>query len=78
MKAYGGVAVEIHVSLTSVPVEVSGQLHAPAALYPEIYPAVLQGQSGQYGEVKSLVPTRARPSNPRSSSPQAVALPTKP
>jgi hypothetical protein len=32
MKAYGGVAVSIHVFLTSQS-EVSGQLHAPAA-YP--------------------------------------------
>jgi hypothetical protein len=34
MKAYGGVDVQIHIFLTSVLVEVSGQLHAPAALTP--------------------------------------------
>jgi hypothetical protein len=32
MKAYGGVNVQIHAILISALVEVSGQLHAPAAL----------------------------------------------
>jgi hypothetical protein len=36
-KAYGGVDVQIHISLTSA---VSGQLHAPAALLPRKEPPV--------------------------------------
>jgi hypothetical protein len=40
MKAYGGVAVETHVFLTSALVGVSGQLHAPAALPPGKEPPV--------------------------------------
>jgi hypothetical protein len=34
MKTYGGVDIQIHISLTSALAEVSGQLHTPAALPP--------------------------------------------
>jgi hypothetical protein len=40
MKAYGGVGVLIHVFFPSALVEVSGQLHAPAALSPRKGPQV--------------------------------------
>jgi hypothetical protein len=40
MKPYVGVHVQIHVCLTSVLAEVSGQLHALAALPPEKDPPV--------------------------------------
>jgi hypothetical protein len=41
MRTYGGVDVYIHIFLTSVLLEVSGQLHAPAALPPGKEPLVL-------------------------------------
>jgi hypothetical protein len=51
--------------------EVSGQLHAPAALSPEKEPPVpsgwTQSQSRRYGEVQVLDPTRTRTPAPQSS-----------
>jgi hypothetical protein len=48
MKAHGGVDVQIHVFLTSSLVEVSGQLHVPAALIPGKEPSVLIRQEVEW------------------------------
>jgi hypothetical protein len=63
--------------------EVSGQLHAPAALPPgksPRYPLYRrlggpQSRSGQHEEEKILDPTGTRTSTSQSSSPQPVAIP---
>jgi hypothetical protein len=77
MKAHGGVDVQIHIFLTSVLVEVTGQLHAPADFAPGKDPRYpldrrLSGPespSGRHGEVKILAPTGTRTPTPWSSSP---------
>jgi hypothetical protein len=77
MKTFGGVNVYIQVFLTRHKLEVSGQLHAPAALRREKSPRYTldrrlggtHSRSGRDGEVKILDPTGTRTSNPRSSSP---------
>jgi hypothetical protein len=68
-------------------VEVSGQLHAPAALSPGKSPRYPfyrrlggpQSRSGRYGEVKIFYPTGTRTPAPphRASSPKPVAIPTE-
>jgi hypothetical protein len=40
MKAYEGVDIYIHIFVTSALAEVSGQLHAPAAVHPGTEPPV--------------------------------------
>jgi hypothetical protein len=73
MKVPGGVEVHIPVFMTSALVEVSGQLHASAALPPGKvfrYPLDrrLGGPQSRYGEGNILDPTGTRTPNPRSSS----------
>jgi hypothetical protein len=63
MKTYRGVDVQIHIFLTSVLVEVGGQLHVPAALPPGTNPRYPlyrwlggpQSRSGRDGEVKTFL-----------------------
>jgi hypothetical protein len=78
MKTYGGVDVYIHIFLTSA-LEVSGQLHAPAALplgksprYP-FYRRLggPQSWSGWYGEVNIFDPTGTRTPAPLVVQPVA-------
>jgi hypothetical protein len=77
MKTYGGVDVYILVFLTSeLYLEVSGQIHDPAALATggkkpryqlDRRLGEPQSRSDRYGEVKILDPTGTRNPTPRSS-----------
>jgi hypothetical protein len=77
MKTYWGVDVYSHIFLTSGQLEVSGLLHAPAALPPRKkspYPldrrlSGPQSQSGRRGKEKILDPNGTLTPTPRPSSP---------
>jgi hypothetical protein len=85
MKAYGKWRFGSTILEFGHLMEVSGQLHTPAALSPGKEAQVPnvhrrqagpQSQSGRRGEEKILDPSGTATPTPRSSSPQPVAIPT--